>query len=86
MTKKKEKVNKISKEELDNILEQQKKLQELINQIGTLETQKHAALHKLADVNEKIGETKKELETNYGSVNINLEDGSYEPIEEKPEK
>ena len=31
MTKKKEKVNKISKEELDNILEQQKKLQELVN-------------------------------------------------------
>jgi len=38
-------------------------------------------LHQIASINGEIDETKKELEAKYGSVNINIEDGSYTEIE-----
>lgn len=74
---------KISKEQLDKIVSQQKELNNLINQIGVLETQKHAALHKIAGINQDIEETKVELEKEYGNVNINLETGEYTIIEKE---
>ena len=73
----------ITAEELKTIKDQQAELGTVINQIGQLEASKHAMLHKIAGINESIEETKKELETKYGSVNINLEDGSYTEIEKE---
>ena len=35
------------------------------------------------EINKEVESTKKELEKNYGRVNINLEDGSFTEIEEK---
>ena len=75
--------NKVTAEELKTIKDQQAELGTVINQIGQLEANKHAMLHKIAGINESIEETKKELETKYGSVNINLEDGSYTEIEKE---
>jgi hypothetical protein len=75
--------NKVTAEELKTIKDQQTELGTVINQIGQLEASKHAMLHKIAGINESIEETKKELETKYGSVNINLEDGSYTEIEKE---
>jgi len=75
--------NKVTAEELKTIKDQQAELGTVINQIGQLEASKHAMLHKIAGINESIEETKKELETKYGSVNINLEDGSYTEIEKE---
>ena len=43
--------NKITKEELDNILQFQNRLYSLSTDVGILETQKHALLHELAGVN-----------------------------------
>ena len=73
--------NKITEEQLTKIQDQQTQLAELLNEIGTLETQKHAALHKIVDVNIQVEKTKQELESEYGPININMEDGSYLPIE-----
>ena len=73
----------ITAEELKQIKDQQAELGQVVNQIGQLEASKHALLHKIAGINESIEETKKELETKYGSVNINLEDGSYTEIEKE---
>ena len=73
--------NMITAEELKTIKEQQTELGGIINQIGQLETNKNALLHKIAGVNEGIEETKKQLEDKYGSISINLEDGSYEEVE-----
>jgi len=75
--------NKVTAEELKTIKDQQTELGTVINQIGQLEASKHAMLHKIAGINESIEETKKELETKYGSVNISLEDGSYTEIEKE---
>ena len=76
---------KIKKEQLDKVLEQQTELNQTVNQIGRLEANKHALLHKMAGINQDIEALKKELEEEYGSVNINLETGEYTPIEEKKE-
>jgi hypothetical protein len=75
----------ITAEELKTIKDQQTELGTVINQIGQLEASKHAMLHRIAGVNESIEETKKELETKYGSVNINLEDGTYTPVRKEEE-
>ena len=73
--------NMITAEELKTIKEQQTELSGIINQVGQLEANKHALLHRIAGVNEGIEETKKQLEDKYGSISINLEDGSYEEVE-----
>tara|TARA_R100001460_G_scaffold51372_2_gene90117 strand:+ start:751 stop:987 length:237 start_codon:yes stop_codon:yes gene_type:complete len=74
--------NKITKEELDNILKFQNKLYSLSTDVGILVTQKHALLHELAGTNNDQEEYKKVLEEKYGKININLEDGTFEELKE----
>ena len=76
-------MNKIKEEQLNTIREHQSKVNDLINQIGILETNKHGVLHELAVLNKDINEYKKLLEEEYGSININVEDGSYTLIEQE---
>jgi hypothetical protein len=73
----------ITAEELKQIKEQQSELGTVVNQIGQLEANKHSLLHKIAGINEGIEETKKQLEEKYGSINVNLEDGTYTEIEKE---
>ena len=72
---------KIKEEELKTIKDQQQKLNELVHNIGLLESQKHGLLHDIAEVNKEVENYKQVLEKEYGSININLEDGSYTKIE-----
>ena len=51
-----------------------------------LEAQKSAILGKFHEVNKETEDFKKELEEEYGSININLEDGTYTPIEKEEDK
>ena len=74
---------KIKEDQLATIKEQQIKLNELLNQIGVLEANKHGLLHELAGVNKDIEDYKSVLEKEYGAININLEDGTYTDIEEE---
>ena len=76
---------KIKEEELKLIQEQQKKLNELVHNIGLLESQKHGLLHDIAKVNKDIEDYKDVLEAEYGAININVEDGTYTKIEEDVE-
>jgi hypothetical protein len=46
-------MSKITEEQLKTANENQEKLIGLVNQIGMIETQKHALLHQVADVNKK---------------------------------
>ena len=78
--------NKITKEQLKNIQDQQTELNSILHELGLLESQKHALLHKIADVNEDVEALKKELEKQYGAVNINVEDGTYTKIENEEEE
>ena len=69
--------NKKTKEELEKVVDFQNKLYKITTDIGVLETQKHAALHDLAGVNQEQEEYKKTLEDKYGSINVDLNDGTY---------
>jgi hypothetical protein len=71
---------KIKEEELKTIQEQQKKLNELVHNIGLLESQKHGLLHEIAASNKEIEDYKEVLEAEYGAINIDLEDGTYTKI------
>ncbi len=74
---------KITEKELNSIYEVQNALNKTINQIGLAETEKHALLHQVAGLNQDQENIKKELEDKYGSINIDLNDGSYTVIEEE---
>lgn len=72
--------NKITKEELEKIVDFQNKLYKITTDVGVLETQKHAALHDLAGVNQEQEEYKKTLENKYGAINIDLNNGAYTKV------
>jgi len=76
-------MSKIKKNQLEKIQEQQSKLQSLLTDIGVIETRKHEFLHAQAALSQEIEATKKELEEEYGAINIDMSDGSYTKIEEK---
>jgi hypothetical protein len=80
-----ENTNKITEKQLETIVNQQKDMNALLSNIGLLETQKHGFLHQIAEINKNIEEFKSELQAEYGDININIEDGSYTPIN-KPEE
>ena len=67
----------ITDEELKLIREQQTKIAQIKQDIGTLEFRKNEVIEVMLEVNQSIEETKTELEEKYGRVNINLDDGSY---------
>jgi len=79
------KAKKLTKKELEEVKSIKQDLDSTINNIGVLETQKHALLHKVAEVNEKLAKSKKELEDKYGSINIDLVTGEYTTIEKEEE-
>ena len=72
---------KISEEQLEGLKAQQASKANIVTDIGVVEAQKHELLHALANVMDKQKELAKELEEQYGKINVNLEDGSYEVIE-----
>ena len=69
------KPEKITKEQLE-------KVQKVINDInmsqmelGQLETKKHAVLHHVAALQEAVGKMKEEFERDYGTSDVNIQDG-----------
>jgi hypothetical protein len=56
-----------------------------LHDIGALENQKFHLLHALNQAQQKSEEFKKSIEEIYGKINIDLKDGSFEPIVEEVE-
>ena len=79
-------VKKIKEEELKLIIEQQKNLNDLLMKAGVLDFQKSKIIEDISSIHTSIEEYKKILESEYGSINVNLEDGSYEEIEKEDVK
>jgi len=75
----------ITEEQLTKIQKQQEEISGLLRDIGFLETQKHGLNHKYAGAVQEMEDFKVELEKEYGAVNINLQDGTCTPIEQKCE-
>jgi len=79
-------MQKIREDQLKKVVKQQNELSTILGQIGTLESQKHSLLHKIADVNQKVEEYKAELEEEYGVISINLETGEYTEVKEEEQE
>lgn len=78
--------NKITEEELKKVQELQERMNQALSRVGLIEAQKHGLLHSIADLNKEVEDNKKVLEENYGQIQINLEDGSFEEIKKEEEK
>ena len=76
-------VKKITDHQLKKVTDQQKRLNDVLTNIGVLEVQKHNLAQQVKNISEEIEKTKSELEEEYGKVNINLADGTYEKIKEE---
>ena len=78
-------VKTIKPEQLKTIKEQQHQLQQSFSEIGFIESRKYEALQGQLKASEALEATKKELEAEYGQINIDLKDGSYTVIENSAE-
>ena len=81
MGKKKEKVidlkpEKISEEELKELRNVVAAINKLQFDIGTMEVQKHNAMHALFEGNDKLTKMQKAFEEEYGTNDININDGT----------
>jgi hypothetical protein len=72
----------ITKEELEKVTDLQTELQSYLANIGVLEVQKAKAIFQVNMLEKDMDEMKKSIEENYGPININLTDGTYEEIKE----
>jgi len=73
----------ITEEQLKTVQDQQAKLTEGLRTLGVLDVQKQNVHGQIAELSKEIEATKKELEDEYGQVNIDLKDGSYTEIEKE---
>ena len=87
--KKKEKVVDLKPEKISD--EQLKKVQDLINainrgqlELGTIETRKHMMLHQVSGIQEQLSGMQKEFEEQYGTFDINIQDGTINYKEDEP--
>jgi len=77
---------KIKEEQLETIRKHRTELNNLLNDIGYLETQKHGLMHQVAETNKKVEDFKTELFEEYGAVNIDIEKGTYTLVEKEDKK
>ena len=70
----------ITQDELKKITDLQTELQSYLANIGVLEVQKAKAIFQVNMLEKDMDQVKKDIEANYGPVNINLADGTYEEV------
>tara|TARA_R100000805_G_C3614301_1_gene115448 strand:+ start:1536 stop:1850 length:315 start_codon:yes stop_codon:yes gene_type:complete len=95
--KKKKKTNKIIQKlkgiKPEKVTEQQlQKIQNLVNginrwqlEIGSIETQKHELMHRVGGLKEALSTMQKELEKDYGTFDVNIQDGTINYTKENGE-
>lgn len=72
---------KLTKEELENLVEVQQKLNNITLNLGNAELAKQVMFTEYSKVKVEFDAVAKELEEKYGQVNVNLTDGSISPID-----
>jgi predicted metal-dependent hydrolase len=77
--------NKITEEQLKDLQELVGKINQASSQIGNLELQKQAFVGQAAEHQRDLNKLQDKLEKAYGKVQIDINDGSFKPIEEEAE-
>ena len=87
--KKEEKVVDLKPQKISD--EQLKKVQETVNNInrgqlelGVMETRKHMLLHNVAAIQEQLTVMQNEFQEQYGTFDINIQDGTINYKEDEP--
>ena len=70
------KAEKITDEQLKKVQETENNLNRGQMELGQLETRKHEVLHTVAGVKEGLTELQNEFNKEYGTVDINIQDGT----------
>ena len=79
----KPKVEKISKEHLDQLQGIVNAINTMQFNIGKIEAQKHTILHNLIQAQNRVAQFQDTLQKEYGSFDVNIEDGTINWPEEK---
>ena len=82
----KTKANKISEAELKELQSVVSSLNKLNFDIGTLEAQKHNLLHALFQANDSIRGMQDKFEKEYGTADVNIQDGTINYKDEQVNK
>ena len=89
MGKKKDKVVDLTPEKITD--EQLKKVQEIVSilnkaqmELGVAEVRKHRMLHEMASFQDQLNSLQKEFEDQYGTFDINVNDGTINYAKDEP--
>ncbi len=69
--------NKITKDELELVLDSANKYNEILMQLGGVQVTIQDLTMRAAKARAEIEQVKKDLQEKYGSINVDLKDGSY---------
>jgi len=72
----------IDSSELKAIKDRQEVVDKYLFEVGVIESRKHALLHELSEANKRLESYKEILMDKYGPINVNMADGSYNPLED----
>ena len=73
-----EKITKEQRGKMQNVV---RAINEGQQQLGMLESQKHALLHDVMQLQGMIGKIQQELKEEYGNIDINISDGTIKHLE-----
>ena len=82
----KPKADKISDKQLEQLQGLVSNINKIKFDIGTMEAQKHSLLHTLFQANESIMDLQKTFEKEYGTYDINIQDGTINHKDEQTDK
>ena len=71
-----EKPSKITNEELNQVQSVINDINRAQLEVGSIESKKHNLLHHVSVLQEQLGELQVELKKTYGTVDINIQDGT----------
>ena len=80
------KPEKITDEQLEKVQKLVGSVNKLQMEVGIMESRKHNALHNIAGINDQLTLLQSEFEKDYGTFDINIEDGTINYPETKAEE
>ena len=82
----KPKAEKITEEQLKKVQDNVNGINKLQLELGMLETRKHAMLHNVAVFQENLAKLQDEFQVDYGTADINVQDGTINYKDEQTDK
>ena len=82
----KPKTDKITKEQLTKLQEMISMINKIKFEIGSIEATKHNLLHTLTKESDKVIEIQEEFQEQYGTFDINIQDGTINYKDEQTKK